>query len=97
MNWERILSLLPLILQGVALAENVLNKGSGEDKKKLATGVTVGLMGQFGVPVTQKSVTVVSDSIDLVVGVLNDQGAFQKEPEPKAEPKAKPKKKPATK
>jgi len=100
MDWTRIMSLIPLVLQGVALAETVLNNGSGEDKKKLATGVTVGLMGQFGLPVTQKSVDLVSLSIDSVVGVLNESGAFQK-PKPKTDPKPKqrtdPKPKPKTK
>ena len=103
MNWERIMSLLPLIFQGVALAENVLTGGSGEDKKKLAAGVTVGLMGQFGFPVTQKSVALVSGSIDNVVEVLHASGAFEhsksQEPAEKPEPvpATKSKKKPASK
>jgi len=50
--------------------------------------------------VTQKSVDLVSLSIDSVVGVLNESGAFQK-PKPKTDPKPKqrtdPKPKPKTK
>ena len=69
---------LPLIVSAITLIEALADKeASGADKKTIGLKVLKDLLANFGVKMTPQVETLISQTIDIAVSILNALGVFK--------------------
>ena len=69
---------LPLIVSAITLIEALVDKdASGADKKTIGIKVLKDLLSNFGVTMTPQVETLISQTIDIAVSILNALGVFK--------------------
>jgi len=77
---------LPLIVAAVTFVQNFADSSTpGEQRKALAVKFVTDTLGKLGVPVNERTVTVIEWLIDLAVMVLNRFGIFESKEGPAPE------------
>jgi len=77
---------LPLIVSAITLIEALADKeAGGADKKIIGIKVLKDLLANFGVKMTPQVETLISQTIDIAVSILNVLGVFKSKNDSEAE------------